>query len=135
MREEFFNEIVNEEKNIDEEIFQNYYYCYYYYHYHYHYYYYYYYYVKYQKPSSFVKDLFKADKNKNDKIKYMNKINFSKLMEDINIKEIPENENPKKVADIVKKILNFNEQQKGRELKILIPNKSYILYIKLKNVY
>ena len=42
-----------------------------------------------------------------------------KLMEDINIKEKPENENSKKVAKIVEKILNFNKQQKGRRLKIL----------------
>ena len=42
-------------------------------------------------------------------------------MEDINIKEIPENENPKKVANVVDKILLFNEQQKGRGLKILTP--------------
>ena len=33
-------------------------------------------------------------------------------MEDINIREISENENLKKVANIVEKILNFNEQQK-----------------------
>ena len=31
-------------------------------------------------------------------------------MEDTNIKKIHENENPKKVANIVEKILNFNEQ-------------------------
>ena len=30
-------------------------------------------------------------------------------MEDINIKEISENESPKNVANIVEKILNFNE--------------------------
>ena len=38
-------------------------------------------------------------------------------MEDISIKEIPENENMKKVVNIVEKILSFNEQQKGKELK------------------
>ena len=42
-------------------------------------------------------------------------------MEDININEISENENPKKVVNIVEKILNFNEQQKGKEIKILTP--------------
>ena len=30
-------------------------------------------------------------------------------------KEILENEDPEKTADIVKKILNFNKQQKGKE--------------------
>ena len=34
-----------------------------------------------------------------------------KLMEDINIKQILENESPKKVVNIVEKILNFNEQK------------------------
>ena len=51
LRAEFLNEIVNEEKNTNEEIFRNY--------------------FKYQNPSSLVKDLFKADKNKNDKTKYL----------------------------------------------------------------
>ena len=44
-----------------------------------------------------------------------------KLMEGINLREFPENENSKKVANIVEKILNFNEQRKGRGLKILTP--------------
>ena len=34
-------------------------------------------------------------------------------------KEIPESENPKKVVDIVEKILNFDKQQKGKGVKIL----------------
>ena len=90
----FLNEIVNEEKNINEEIFRNY--------------------FKYQNPSSLVKDLIKADKNKKDKIRYLIINQLIKLKEDINLKEIPENENPKKVASIVEKLLNFKEQQKGR---------------------
>ena len=53
-------------------------------------------YFKYQSPSSLVKDLFKANKNKNNKIKYMIINELTKLMKDINIKQIPENENPKK---------------------------------------
>ena len=40
-----------------------------------------------------------------------------------NIKEIPENENPKKVINIVEKILNFNEHQKGRRIKMLTSKK------------
>ena len=35
-------------------------------------------------------------------------------MEDISMKEIPENENPKKVTNIVERILNFNEPKKGK---------------------
>ena len=42
-----------------------------------------------------------------------------KLIEVTNIKELPENKNHKKVVNIVEKNLNFNEQQKGRGLKIL----------------
>ena len=45
-------------------------------------------------------------------------------MEDTNIREIPEKENLKKVVNIVRKILNFNEQQKGNQLKgikIIVP--------------
>ena len=63
-------------KNVKEEKFRNY--------------------FKYQSPSSLVKDLFKANKNKNNKIKYMIINELTKLMKDINIKQIPENENPKK---------------------------------------
>ena len=51
----------------------------------------------------------------------MNINGLIELMEDINKKEIPEIENPNKVTNIVEKILNFNEQQKGRRLKILTP--------------
>ena len=37
----------------------------------------------------------------------------------INSKEISENENPKKIVNIVEKIFEFIEQQKGKRLKIL----------------
>ena len=56
------------------------------------------------------------------------------LRNDINRKEIPKNKNPKKVADIVEKILNFNKQQKGKGLpsdfdrtqfKILTPKQMF----------
>ena len=78
-------------------------------------------YIKYENQSSLAKYLFEEDKNKSDKIKYMIINELIKLMEDINIKEIPENENPKKVVSIVEKTLNFNEQQTGKETKILTP--------------
>ena len=45
--------------------------------------------LKYQYPSSLVKDFFKADKNKNDKFKYMTINELIKLRGDININEIP----------------------------------------------
>ena len=36
-------------------------------------------------------------------------------------KEIPENEKANKMVNIVEKILDFNKQQKGKEIKILTP--------------
>ena len=36
-------------------------------------------------------------------------------------KKIPENENPNKIVKIVKKILEFNKQQKDKGIKILTP--------------
>ena len=65
-RKEFLNEIVNEEKMINGEIFRNY--------------------FNYQNPSFLAKDLFKADQSKNDEIKYMIINELIKLMEDIDIK-------------------------------------------------
>ena len=37
----------------------------------------------------------------------------------------PENENPDKVINILEKIIDFNEQQKGRGLKILTPKQMF----------
>ena len=61
-----------------------------------------------------LKDLFNADKSKNDKI--VNHVNDAliDLRNAVNRKEIPKNENPDKDADIVEEILNFNKQQKGK---------------------
>ena len=83
--EEFLNEIVNEEKYINEKIFRDY--------------------FRYQNPSSLVKDLFRANKNNNDKTKCLIIIELIKIMEGINIKKITENENLQKVANIVNKSL------------------------------
>ena len=35
-------------------------------------------------------------------------------------KEIPENKNPNKIVDIVEKIIDFNEQQKGRQRPLML---------------
>ena len=53
----------------------------------------------------------------------VNKINngLIDLRKGINRKEIPEKENPKKVADIVEKTLEFHKGQKGKGIKILTP--------------
>ena len=63
-----------------------------------------------------MKDLISAKQNKNEKL--VNNINngLIDLRNDINSKEIPENENPKKVANIAEKILDFNKQQKFKGL-------------------
>ena len=70
-REEFLSGIVNDEKNINEEIFRNY--------------------FKHQKPKIYLKQT-----KKPDTIKYLINNDLIESMEDINIKEIPENENPEK---------------------------------------
>ena len=41
------------------------------------------------------------------------------------MEETPENENPNKVIDIVEKILQINEQQNSRGLKILTPKEMF----------
>ena len=80
MREKFLNEIKNEEKNINEQIFREY--------------------FNYQSPSLLVKDSYEENRNKNDIIvKYLNE-SLIDLKNSINSKQLPENENPKKVADI-----------------------------------
>ena len=68
------NENENEEKNINNEIFNT---C-----------------FGYQTPSFLANDLFKVNKNKNEKIK---------LRDSVIRKEIPVNENPNKVIEVVEK--------------------------------
>ena len=70
----------------------------------------------YQSPLFLVRDFYEDNKNKNNIIvKYLNE-SLIDLRNSTNSKEIPEHENPKKVADIVEKILDFNKQQKGKGL-------------------
>ena len=78
-------------------------------------------YFKYQNPSFLVKDSISAEQNKNEKT--VNNVNngLIDLRNDFKRKEITENENPKKVVDIVEKIIDFNKQQKGKRIKILTP--------------
>ena len=78
-------------------------------------------YLKYRNPWFLLKDLISAKQSKNKKL--VNNINNGSidLKNNINRKEVPGNENLKKVADIVEKILEFNKQQKGKESKILTP--------------
>ena len=95
------NEIIVDEKDINDEIFWNY--------------------FKYQNPSFLAKDLIRA---KNEQL--VNNIHdgLIDLRNTIIRKEIPEDENPNKIADIVEKILDFNKQQKDKGIKILTPRKN-----------
>ena len=76
---------------------------------------------KYQNPSFLAKDLIRATQAKNEQL--VNNVNdgLIDIRNAIIRKEIPENENPKKVVNIVEKILDFNKQQKGKGVKILTP--------------
>ena len=95
MQHEFRNEIIADEEDINNEIFLNY--------------------FKYQNPSSLVKDVIRANQNKNEKL--VNNINngLTDLRNDINRKEIPKNKNPEKVANIVEKISTLISNEKVKD--------------------
>ena len=110
MREEFLKEIENEDKNINEQIFGEY--------------------FNYQSTSSLVKELSEDNENKNDMIvKYLNE-SLIDLRNFNNSKEIPKDENPKKVVNIVEKILNFNKLQKIKGHNSDIAKRIKILFSK-----
>ena len=68
-----------------------------------------------------TKFLYDSDEIKNGEIiKHINN-GLIKLRNSINSKEIPENENPKKVVNIIEKIIGFNKKQKDKGLKISTP--------------
>ena len=94
MQQEFKNEIIADEKYINDQIFWNY--------------------VKYQNPLFLVNDLIRVKKDKI--MKLVNNVNdgMNDLINATIRKEIPENENPKKVVNIVEKIFDFNKQQKAK---------------------
>ena len=101
LREEFLNKTKNEEKSMQEQIFRHYFF--------------------YQTRSYLTKDLYHSDATKNDEhIKNINN-GLTELRNSINSKGIPENENPKKVVNIVEKIIDCNKKQKGKGIKILTP--------------
>ena len=95
------NEIIANEKDINDEIFWNS--------------------FKYQNPSFLTKDLIRAAQAKNEQL--LNNVNngLIDLRNAIIRKEIPENENPNKIVHVDEKILGFNKQQKGKGIKILTP--------------
>ena len=86
------NEIIADEKDINDEIFWNY--------------------FKYQNPSFLAKNLIRAKQAKNEQL--VNNINdeLIRLRNVIIKKEIPKNGNSNKIVDIVEKILDFNKPQK-----------------------
>ena len=94
MQQEFKNEIIADEKYINDQIFWNY--------------------VKHQNPLFLVNDLIRVKKDKI--MKLVNNVNdgMNDLINATIRKEIPENENPKKVVNIVEKIFDFNKQQKAK---------------------
>ena len=53
---------------------------------------------------------------------------MTELENSINKKEIPENENPEKIVKTVKKILNFNNQQKGKGRSRMLARVAKISY-------
>ena len=70
----------------------------------------------YQSPSFLVKDLYEGYQNKDETaITYLNE-SLINLRNSINSKKIVQNKNPKKVVIYVAKILEFNKQQKGKEI-------------------
>ena len=97
----FIGEIINQEKVIGSEIFNEY--------------------FGYQNPSFLAKDLIKNDQSKNKQIVKQTVDSINELKNSILKKEIPKNENPNKMMDIVEKTLEFINQQKGTRLKILTP--------------
>ena len=93
MHENFLNEIKNKEKKyINEQIFNDL--------------------MNFHYPSFLVKDLYEENQIKNDKIEKNINESLINLRNSINSQEIPENENPKKIVNIVEKILDFSKQQK-----------------------
>ena len=75
----------------------------------------------YQSPSLLAEDLLKANNNKNKQIVKQTTDSINELKNSIIKKEVPENENSSKIINIAKRILEFNQQQERKELKILTP--------------
>ena len=95
------DEIITAERHINDEIFWKF--------------------FNHQIPSYLLKDLLEGKLAKNKEL--VNNINdaLTDLRNVIIKKETPKNENPNKTINIVEKVLEFNNQQKSRRLKILTP--------------
>ena len=101
LNENFANEIRNDEENINSEIFRKY--------------------FGYPNPSSLAKGLLIASQVKSNDIENQAIFSINELRNAVIRKEVPENPNvnPNKIIGIAEKFLNFNNQQKGKRLKIL----------------
>ena len=69
----------------------------------------------YQAPSYLAKCLYDADKIKNNEIIKHIKNGLIELRNSINRNKILEKKNPEKIVDIIEKVLNSSNQQKGKE--------------------
>ena len=98
MQQDFLNKITTDEKDINDEIFWNY--------------------FKYQNSSLLANNLITAMQAKNVQLVNNNDGELIDLRNTIITKEIPEDENPNKIVDIIVKILDFNKQEKGKGIKI-----------------
>ena len=63
----------------------------------------------------------KTDQSKNKKIVKQSIDSINELRKSIVKKEVSNNEKPNKIIDIVKKILDLNNPEKGTGLKIITP--------------
>ena len=63
----------------------------------------------------------KTDQSKNKKIVKQSIDSINELRKSVIKKEVPKNEKPNKIIDIVKKILDLNNPEKGTGLKIITP--------------
>ena len=95
------NEIIAHEKDVNDEIFWNY--------------------FQYQNPSFLARYLIRAMEAKHEQL--VNNVNngLIHLRNAIIRKEIPEMENPNKIVDFVEKLIDFNKQRKVKGIKILTP--------------
>ena len=94
---EFINEIKSDEKNINEQIFKEYFF--------------------YHAPLFLAKECNRDQNINNEIVKHINDA-LTELRKDISRKKLPENINPNKIVDIVEKMLEFIKEQKGKGLPL-----------------
>ena len=97
LQKEFINEIITDEKVINDQIFQNY--------------------FKYENQLLLVKDLIRAKQDKNEKLVININDGLFDLKNAIIRRKILENENPKNVYNIVGKSSILIKSKKVKELK------------------